>query len=564
MNDSMQSFTKWSKKSSTTTNRTGNKNAVVYTRVSSKEQSETNLSLEWQRKAIEEYALRCGFQIDEYFGGVYESAKTDGRKEFMRMLEYTRRNKKVTHILVYLLDRFSRTGGGAIKLSKDLREKYGVDIIAVTQPIDTSNPGGVFQQNIQFLFSEYDNQLRRQRAMAGMKEKFQRGIWCLTPPMGYSIVYTGNGTTDEKKKKGDRTIVVNETGIKLRKAFEWKAKGMKNEEILLKLQKAGVKIYKQKLSMIFSNPFYCGIISTKMLNGEMVEGIHEKLISQSLFLQVNKVREEAKGKYGILHNKEQEAVPLKVFMKCECCNRGYTGYIVKARNIWYYKCRTTGCGNNKNAKMLNKSFADYLLQFEIKDHLIAPFLFAMKHQFQGLDQARKEEQAKIKTEMNELQQKVDVLEEDYYINKIMPLETYQKFMEKFVEKKAQIQQSLESTNTTSSNIYQHFEKAVSISAKLNTVWTSADLDTKEKLQKIVFPDGIIYDRKNEVFRTEKVNEIFALIARLNSVTGENEKGQINNEVDLSNQVGMARFELATSWSQTRRDNRATLHPEQNS
>ena len=27
------------------------------------------------------------------------------------------------------------------------------------------------------------------------------------------------------------------------------------------------------------------------------------------------------------------------------------------------------------------------------------------------------------------------------------------------------------------------------------------------------------------------------------------------------QVGMARFELATSWSQTRRDNRATLHPE---
>ena len=26
-------------------------------------------------------------------------------------------------------------------------------------------------------------------------------------------------------------------------------------------------------------------------------------------------------------------------------------------------------------------------------------------------------------------------------------------------------------------------------------------------------------------------------------------------------VGVARFELATSWSQTRRDNRATLHPE---
>jgi hypothetical protein len=28
-----------------------------------------------------------------------------------------------------------------------------------------------------------------------------------------------------------------------------------------------------------------------------------------------------------------------------------------------------------------------------------------------------------------------------------------------------------------------------------------------------------------------------------------------------NDVGVARFELATSWSQTRRDNRATLHPD---
>ncbi|WP_343690026.1 recombinase family protein [Chitinophaga sp.] len=65
------------------------------------------------------------------------------------MLEFIKKNKeKVTHILVYLLDRFSRTGDGAMRLSKELREKYVVTIIAVTQPIDTSNPGGVFQQNM--------------------------------------------------------------------------------------------------------------------------------------------------------------------------------------------------------------------------------------------------------------------------------------------------------------------------------------------------------------------------------------------------------------------------------
>ena len=84
---------------------------------------------------------------------------------------------------------------------------------------------------------------------------------------------------------------------------------------------------------------------------------------------------------------------------------------------------------------------------------------------------------------------------------------------------------------------------------------------KQTLQYLIFPEGIIYDCKKGVFRTEKVNEVFARIAVLNNLSGQNETGQNNTKIDLSCLVGMARFELATSWSQTRRDNRATLHPE---
>ena len=61
--------------------------------------------------------------------------------------------------------------------------------------------------------------------------------------MGYSIIYANKDASDVRSK-GDRTIVINETGKKLRKAFEWKAKGMKNEEILERLKAMGVKIYK--------------------------------------------------------------------------------------------------------------------------------------------------------------------------------------------------------------------------------------------------------------------------------------------------------------------------------
>ena len=170
-------FDKFAKTSKTAIKTTDTKNAVIYTRVSSKEQADKNLSLETQRRAIEEYAKRNNQTVVSYFGGTYESAKTDGRKEFVRMLDFIKKSKgKISHLLVYSLDRFSRTGGGAIKLATDLREKYGVSVFAITQPTDTNNPSGVLHQNIQFLFSEYDNQLRKQKAVAGMKEKFQKWI----------------------------------------------------------------------------------------------------------------------------------------------------------------------------------------------------------------------------------------------------------------------------------------------------------------------------------------------------------------------------------------------------
>ena len=87
-------FSQFVKKSREVSKVSDSKNVVVYTRVSSKEQADKNLSLETQKKAIEEYAIRNGLTISAYFGGTYESAKTDGRKEFSSMLEFIKRNKR--------------------------------------------------------------------------------------------------------------------------------------------------------------------------------------------------------------------------------------------------------------------------------------------------------------------------------------------------------------------------------------------------------------------------------------------------------------------------------------
>ena len=223
-------------------------NCVIYTRVSTKEQADNNMSLSTQKKACELYALKHKHNIVGSFGGTYESAKTDERKEFNRMLSFVKKSReKVSYIIVYSVDRFSRSGANAIYITEQLRQQ-GVIVVSVTQPTDATTPSGSLQQNIQYIFSEYDNQLRREKCMSGVKEAILRGEWCYRVPMGYEVVGSGR----------NRQIVVSESGRTLRKAFEWKAANQSIEDIKDRLNALGVNIYHQKLSAMLKNPFYCG------------------------------------------------------------------------------------------------------------------------------------------------------------------------------------------------------------------------------------------------------------------------------------------------------------------
>ena len=75
-----------------------------------------------------------------------------------------------------------------------------------------------------------------------------------------------------------------------------------------------------------------------------------------------------------------------------------------------------------------------------------------------------------------------------------------------------------------SNLPIYQENTISLSRKLNTVWASGNIQLKEDLQKLVFPEGVYYDRKTHSFRTEKVNFIFELIALSSGPPPEKKKG----------------------------------------
>ena len=63
--------------------RTGNF-CYTYDRVTSRDQMINGNSLTWQFERLDEHAEKCNLQIKNRYGGTYESAKNDERKEFKK------------------------------------------------------------------------------------------------------------------------------------------------------------------------------------------------------------------------------------------------------------------------------------------------------------------------------------------------------------------------------------------------------------------------------------------------------------------------------------------------
>ena len=75
-----------------------------------------------------------------------------------------------------------------------------------------------------------------------------------------------------------------------------------------------------------------------------------------------------------------------------------------------------------------------------------------------------------------------------------------------------------------------------ISSNLNELWTSGDLTQKKKLQNLVFPSGIGYDKLKGEVRTKKVNSIFASIPLISKDLAQIKNGESINYDQFSAKV----------------------------
>ena len=115
----------------------------------------------------------------------------------------------------------------------------------------------------------------------------------------------------------------------------------------------------------------------------------------------------------------------------------------------------------------------------------------------------------------------------------------------------------------SSNLEKAIEKGLKYAENLHQMWVSADYCNKQKLQYLLFPVGMSNDKENNTVLTTSVNTLFGEIAVQERILADTKKGNLLQDCLLSRNVGMAGFEPATSWSQTRRDTGLRYIPKKN-
>ena len=110
--------------------------------------------------------------------------------------------------------------------------------------------------------------------------------------------------------------------------------------------------------------------------------------------------------------------------------------------------------------------------------------------------------------------------------------------------KLEIEKNLQQDGFNLSNLEKSIELALQYSLQLPSLWSSGDLEVKKSIQNMVFPDGILYDFKNDNYRTTRVNSIFSVIPSLSIINNDKKNGSNTDFSDYSRLVPEAGIEPA--------------------
>jgi site-specific DNA recombinase len=522
------------------------KKAVLYCRVSTKEQVEEGNSLVTQEKNCKEYAMKNGYEIVAVFIEQGESAKTVDRTELKKLMSFCASKKNnVSVVIAYKIDRISRNTDDYSQI-RILLKRYGVEIKSTSEFFEDS-PAGRFMENIIANVAQFDNDVRAERSIGGMRDAVREGRYVWQAPYGYNNV----------RINGKSTIAQGNLAPLVKKTFEIIALNTTPAEDVRKqiiaeglVNSLGKPVSKSLFYRMLRNRVYTGWVTQF---GETHKGIFEPLISEELFNRVQWVlsSKKAKNKQYITDSLD---FPLRRFfvhpngqLLTGCWAQG------KSKKYPYYRFHKHKINISKS--ILETKFKELLNRHRIDDANFEVLLKLTKIHLDNSIASKKISVEKMMAKAVDLKTK-QALILDKNIEGIISNELCKEKIAEIDNELYKINQSISEFPQTTINYKSLLNIIHNVLKYPGDVWEKSNFKTQIKLQWFFFPDGIIFDgnesRTPKLCMLLKLNE-YLLPTQFWKVNHPNYKSNTEiQQISLPSQKNID-FESVEFWDELRKE-----------
>ncbi|WP_454045269.1 recombinase family protein [Chryseobacterium sp. Marseille-Q8038] len=351
------------------------KSAYLYVRVSTDEQKRKGYSLPEQEDRLLKYCKYNNIEVKGIYREDY-SAKNFNRPEWKELFSEIKKKSsgEDKNILFIKWDRFSRNVEYAYEMIGKLR-KYKTTAMAIDQPIDFSVPESTVMLAVYLAVPEAENTRRAQNTANGIRRAKLMGRYPNKAPIGFINLTLMDGKKTIAPKEPEADII--------KWSFHQAAQNdHKISEIMKMANEKGLICSRSHFFRILRNPVYCGLISVKLKSNEeqMIKGLHEPLISESLFYQVQSVI-NTKRKTTAKRDDLKAMFFLRGFLICPVCDRKLSGSIAQgsSKKYPYYHCHDR-CRTRINAILLNDCYQNKLQQLILSNNTIDLFKCILQDQ----------------------------------------------------------------------------------------------------------------------------------------------------------------------------------------
>jgi site-specific DNA recombinase len=505
--------------------------AYLYIRVSTDEQADKGYSQKHQDEKLRQH---CAYHNIEIAGVYWEdySGKTFDRPEFNNLLQHVKKNRKSADLLLFLKwDRFSRNVAESYAMIYQLN-KLGIEPQAIEQPLDMAIPESKIMLAIYLAAPEVENDRRALNVIAGMRKAMKEGRHVNMAPKGYRNV---------RDENNNPTIQPGKDAPLIKWAFEEVARGIYTvAEIWRMAKEKGLNVGKSQIWNIFRNPFYCGKLFIPAYKDEeavFIKGIHEPLVSQELFDEVQDILNGRKRK-ALNHKRGlKEEFPLRGNLLCKQCGKLLTASTSKGNGgtYYYYHC-TKGCKERFHSDEVNKLFKQELEKDKANNNSLEYNRAVLKHYLNIESGDKNKSIEQLQSEIKRNKERISVARKKV-LDGVWDDDDFKETKQLCQPVIEKLERELAKLTQVDSTIDDQVEFCTQFFANLPEYYDTADLMLKRQIIGLIYPEKFVF--QNNSFQTTRKHAAIPLICRTgkDSSDGRNEiaskNGGHSNVVTLS-------------------------------